>query len=116
MTFRARHLLGIEDLAPDEIVTLLDLADSYVDVNRQGLSKKDVLRGRTVINLFLEPSTRTQSSFELAGKRLSADVINISLGQYWKKIGVNPGNDPVRRQQMTLKGLLAEAFLLGASG
>jgi aspartate carbamoyltransferase catalytic subunit len=71
-----RHLLGIEGLSADEITFLLDLADTYVDLNRQEDKKKSLLSGRTVINLFFESSTRTRTSFELAGKRLSADVIN----------------------------------------
>jgi aspartate carbamoyltransferase catalytic subunit len=73
-----RHLLGIEGLSPEEIIGLLDLAEEYVDLNRQ-IDKKRSLRGRTIINLFFEASTRTQSSFELAGKRLGADVMNMSV-------------------------------------
>ena len=79
MTFRARHLLGIEHLAPDEITTLLDLADRYAEQNRKGVSHKDVLAGLTQINMFFENSTRTQASFELAGKRLGADVMNMAM-------------------------------------
>ncbi|MEN3380541.1 MAG: aspartate carbamoyltransferase catalytic subunit [Hyphomicrobiales bacterium] len=74
-----RHLLGIEGLSPDEITGLLDLAEEYVDLNRQIDKKRSSLRGRTIINLFFEASTRTQSSFELAGKRLGADVMNMSV-------------------------------------
>src|SRR6476659_3919709 len=74
-----RHLLGIEGLPPHDIVTLLDLADAAVDVSRQVEKKKSVLRGRTQINLFFEASNRTQASFELAGKRLGADVMNMSV-------------------------------------
>ena len=73
------HLLGIEGLGPDEITALLDLADRWVDRNRAAPGKSDLLRGRTQINLFFEASTRTQSSFELAGKRLGADVVNMSV-------------------------------------
>ncbi len=72
------HLLGIEGLAPSDIETVLDLADEYVARNRQLDKKQSVLRGRTQINLFFENSTRTRTSFELAGKRLGADVINMS--------------------------------------
>jgi aspartate carbamoyltransferase catalytic subunit len=79
MTYRARHLLGIEPLHPTEITTLLDLADSYVDLNRQAQKHSDVLAGLTQINMFFENSTRTQASFELAGKRLGADVMNMSM-------------------------------------
>ena len=73
-----RHLLGIEGLSRDEITGLLDLAEEFVELNRQVEKKRVSLRGRTQINLFFEVSTRTQSSFELAGKRLGADVMNMS--------------------------------------
>lgn len=77
--FSQPHLLGIEGLSASEITYLLNLADSYVDLSRQLDKKLDRLKGRTLINLFFEPSTRTQSSFELAGKRLSADVMNMPV-------------------------------------
>ena len=76
----SRHLLAIEDLSPVEITVLLDLGEQYVALNREVSKKRDTLRGRTLINLFFESSTRTQSSFELAGKRLGADVMNMSVG------------------------------------
>src|SRR5438067_7535443 len=82
-----RHLLGIEGLSPEEITGLLDLAEEYVDLNRQIDKKRSSLRGRTIINLFFEASTRTQSSFELAGKRLGADVMNMSVGNSSVKKG-----------------------------
>jgi aspartate carbamoyltransferase catalytic subunit len=75
-----RHLLGIEGLTREEIIGLLDLAEEFVDLNRQIEKKRTSLRGRTQINLFFENSTRTQASFELAGKRLGADVMNMSVG------------------------------------
>ena len=74
-----RDLLGIEGLSADEITMLLDLAESYVEQNRQADKKSSILRGRTVINLFFENSTRTRTSFELAGKRLGGDVINMQV-------------------------------------
>jgi len=77
--YRRKHLLAIEGLHPPEIEQLLDLADSYVLLNRSGKTQRDLLRGRTLINLFFEDSTRTRTSFELAGKRLGADVINMSV-------------------------------------
>jgi aspartate carbamoyltransferase catalytic subunit len=82
-----RHLLGIEGLSAHEINGLLDLADEYVEVNRQIEKKRSSLRGRTLINLFFEASTRTQSSFELAGKRLGADVMNMAVGNSSLKKG-----------------------------
>jgi len=78
-SFTRRHLLTCEDLTAGEIGALLDLADTAAEVNRQINKKRDALRGRTLINLFFEASTRTQSSFELAGKRLGADVMNMSV-------------------------------------
>jgi aspartate carbamoyltransferase catalytic subunit len=77
--FSRRHLLTCEELNASEITALLDLADKAADSNRQINKKRDVLRGRTLINLFFEASTRTQSSFELAGKRLGADVMNMNM-------------------------------------
>ncbi len=79
MFYRRKHLLAIEGLEPPEISQLLDLAESYVLLNRSGKTQRDLLRGRTLINLFFEDSTRTRTSFELAGKRLGADVINMSV-------------------------------------
>jgi aspartate carbamoyltransferase catalytic subunit len=79
MNWRAKHLLGIEHLGPDEITTLLDLADQYVTLNRQRIKRADALAGLTQINMFFENSTRTQASFEIAGKRLGADVMNMAM-------------------------------------
>ena len=79
MTFTQKHLLGIEHLAPAEITTLLDLADQYVALNRRDVKHGDALAGLTQVNMFFENSTRTQASFELAGKRLGADVMNMSM-------------------------------------
>ncbi len=79
MRYPHRHLLAIEGMHPPEIAFLLDLAESYVLLNRSGKTQRDLLRGRTLINLFYEDSTRTRTSFELAGKRLGADVINMSV-------------------------------------
>src|SRR2546421_2693614 len=77
--FGHRHLLGIEGLTPDDISHVLDLADGYVELNRQAEKKNAQLRGRTLINCFFENSTRTRTSFEVAGKRLGADVINMAV-------------------------------------
>ena len=73
-----KHLLGISELSPAEIVHILDTAETFRAISQREIKKVPTLRGRTVINLFFEPSTRTRTSFELAGKRLSADTINIS--------------------------------------
>jgi aspartate carbamoyltransferase catalytic subunit len=73
------HLLGIEGLSREEISGLLDLSEEFVELNRQIEKKRASLRGRTLINMFFEASTRTQASFELAGKRLGADVMNMSV-------------------------------------
>jgi aspartate carbamoyltransferase catalytic subunit len=78
IAFPKRHFLSVGDLDPVQVGELLDLADGFVALNRQRAKKIDLLKGRTLINLFFEASTRTQSSFELAGKRLGADVVNMS--------------------------------------
>jgi aspartate carbamoyltransferase catalytic subunit len=77
--FPHRHLLGIEGLSADEITFLLDISEQFVEQNRRADKKHATLHGRTVINLFFEDSTRTRTSFELAGKRLGSDVINMSV-------------------------------------
>jgi aspartate carbamoyltransferase catalytic subunit len=82
-----RHLLGIRDLSPADIEILLDRADAAVAISRRPDKKTSSLRGRTQINLFYEASTRTQSSFELAGKRLGADVMNMSVASSSVKKG-----------------------------
>ncbi len=79
MTFRQKHLLGIEPLHPDEIRTLLDLADRYADLNRNSGPTEKALSGLTQVNMFFENSTRTLASFELAGKRLGATVMNMAM-------------------------------------
>lgn len=82
-----RHLLGIEGLSHLDIEALLERAETYVALSRQVEKKTATLRGRTQINLFFEPSTRTQASFELAGKRLGADVMNMSVSSSSVKKG-----------------------------
>lgn len=78
-TFKRKDLLGIRDLSAEEINTILQTADTFRDVSRREVKKVPALRGKTVINLFFENSTRTRTSFELAAKRLSADAVNISV-------------------------------------
>jgi aspartate carbamoyltransferase catalytic subunit len=74
-----KHLLGIRELSAEQITHLLDTAESFRDISQREIKKVPALRGRTVINLFFEPSTRTRTSFEIAAKRLSADAVNISV-------------------------------------
>jgi aspartate carbamoyltransferase catalytic subunit len=76
--FPHRHLLGIGHLEPVDILQILDLGDTFLEIGERAIKKVPTLRGRTVINLFLENSTRTRTSFEIAAKRMSADAINIS--------------------------------------
>ncbi len=79
MAFNRKDLLGIRELSVEEIKTILDTTDSFKEVSARSIKKVPTLRGKTVINLFFESSTRTRTSFELAAKRLSADAINISV-------------------------------------
>jgi aspartate carbamoyltransferase catalytic subunit len=76
--FNLKNILGTKSLSKEDIITILDTADSFKEISTRPIKKVPTLRGKTVINLFFEPSTRTRTSFEIAGKRLSADVINIS--------------------------------------
>jgi aspartate carbamoyltransferase catalytic subunit len=76
--FAQRHLLGIEPLTAEELRTVIDLGERFLEIAERPIKKVPTLRGKTVINLFLEPSTRTRTSFEIAAKRLSADAVNIS--------------------------------------
>jgi aspartate carbamoyltransferase catalytic subunit len=78
MPLKRKDLLGIADLSPEEINLILDTAETFRDINQRQIKKVPTLRGKTVINLFFEASTRTRTSFEIAAKRLSADAINIS--------------------------------------
>ena len=73
-----QNIITTKDLDAKDIETILDTADSFKEISTRAIKKVPTLRGRTIINLFFEPSTRTRTSFEIAGKRLSADVINIS--------------------------------------
>lgn len=78
MTFPRKDILGTQGMDASEISSILDVTESFVEVSTREVKKVPTLRGKTIINLFYEPSTRTRTSFEIAGKRLSADVINIS--------------------------------------
>jgi aspartate carbamoyltransferase catalytic subunit len=81
MAFERKHILGLEELTPGEISLILDTAESMKEVSERDVKKVPALRGVTVCNLFFEPSTRTRSSFEIAEKRLSADVLNFTTSQ-----------------------------------
>jgi aspartate carbamoyltransferase catalytic subunit len=78
LEFKHNHLLGIEHLKTSDILMVLDTAESMAEISAREIKKVPTLRGRTVVNLFFEPSTRTRSSFEIAAKRLSADILNFS--------------------------------------
>jgi aspartate carbamoyltransferase catalytic subunit len=78
VTFDHEHLLDIESLSKKDILTILDSAESFVEISTREVKKVPILRGKTIFNLFFEPSTRTRSTFELAAKRLSADVVNFN--------------------------------------
>lgn len=78
MSFRHKHILGTEQLSREDIELILDTADSFKEINSRTIKKVPTLRGKTIVNLFYEASTRTRTSFEIAGKRLSADTINIT--------------------------------------
>ncbi|TLY39219.1 MAG: aspartate carbamoyltransferase, partial [Nitrospirae bacterium] len=78
MSLKRKDLLGIQDLTVEEINLVLETAESFKEVTGREIKKVPTLRGKTVVNLFFEPSTRTRTSFELAAKRLSADVINFA--------------------------------------
>jgi aspartate carbamoyltransferase catalytic subunit len=103
--FPHRHLLGIQDLSPDEITYLLDLSHAYAEHNRARGGKLDLLAGKTLINLFFEDSTRTRTSFELAGMRLGADVINIAVANSSIKKG-----ETIIDTAMTLNAMHADAL------
>jgi aspartate carbamoyltransferase catalytic subunit len=107
LRFDHRHLLGIQDLSPDEITFLLDLSNTYAERNRTADRKLSLLDGKTVINLFFEESTRTRTSFELAGKRLGADVINIAVASSSIKKG-----ETVIDTAVTLNAMHADALVV----
>jgi aspartate carbamoyltransferase catalytic subunit len=91
-----KHLLGIQDLSINDVNLILNESQSFIKLNQSKNKRLDVLKGKTQINLFFEPSTRTQSSFELAGKRLGADVMSMNMGNSAIKKGetlIDTGND-----------------------
>jgi aspartate carbamoyltransferase catalytic subunit len=110
---KRKDLLGIEDLSRDEILEILDTAESFQEVSTRPIKKVPTLRGKTVINLFFEASTRTRTSFEIAGKRLSADVVNISSSSS----SVSKGETLIDTAR-TLDAMAADCVVIrhGASG
>jgi aspartate carbamoyltransferase catalytic subunit len=102
-----KHLLSIQDLAPEDIVRVLDTAESFREVGTRVIKKVPALRGRTVVNLFYENSTRTRISFELAAKRLSADVINFSTSGS----SVSKG-ESLKDTALTLQAMGADAVVI----
>ncbi len=109
----SRHLLSIRDLTSEDAITLLDSASAFWELSRRSIKKAPTLRGKTIINLFFENSTRTRTSFELAGKRLSADVINISVQSSSAKKG-----ESLRDTVATLDAMHPDVCVIrhGASG
>src|SRR5690349_170727 len=102
-----RDLLGIEGLSAASISALLDLSETYIDTNRSLVKRRDTLAGRTVINLFFEASTRTRTSFEVAAKRLGADVINMEVAASSVKKG-----ETLLDTAMTLNAMLPDALVV----
>jgi aspartate carbamoyltransferase catalytic subunit len=102
-----RDLLGIEGLSAASISALLDLSETYIDTNRSLMKRRDTLAGRTVINLFFEASTRTRTSFEVAAKRLGADVINMEVAASSVRKG-----ETLLDTAMTLNAMLPDALVV----
>lgn len=102
-----RHLLGIEGLTAATIAALLDLSETYIDTSRSLVKKRDVLAGRTIINLFFENSTRTRTSFEVAAKRLGADVVNMEVQSSSTRKG-----ETLLDTAMTLNAMLPDALVV----
>ena len=107
MSWHRKHLLDIESLTADEIVTVLDTARAFKAVGERAIKKVPALRGKTVINLFVEPSTRTRTSFELAAHRLSADVINFNAEASSLKKG-----ETLKDTARNLQALNADIFIV----
>ena len=105
-----KHLLSIADLDRESLLRLLDAAEGHLALQDERVKKRDHLRGRTVINLFFEDSTRTRISFEAAAKRLSADVINFSA----KGSSVSKG-ESLKDTALTLQAMGADAVVVGAA-
>ena len=113
MTWKRKHLLDIESLSVEELVTILDTARAFKAVGERAIKKVPALRGKTVVNLFVEPSTRTRISFELAAQRLTADVINFSAEASSFRKG-----ETLKDTALNLQALNADIIILrhGAAG
>ena len=105
-SLRRKDLLGIADLAPEEISLVLDTAEAMKEIGSRPIKKVPALRGKTVVNLFFEPSTRTRTSFEIAEKRLSADTLNIAIasssvvkGRNARRYRAQPRGDAARHDR-----------------
>jgi aspartate carbamoyltransferase catalytic subunit len=106
-SFPHRHLLDIERLSVNDIETVIKLAERYAEQNRAGKRKTDKLSGKTVVNLFFEPSTRTRTSFEIAARRLGADVVNVPVDQSSAKKG-----ETLLDTALTLDSMLIDALVV----
>lgn len=104
--FSHRHILGIQQLSKADIETVLDLASSYVEQNKKANKRIEKLAGRTIVNLFFEPSTRTRTSFEIAAKRLGADVVNVPLEHSSTKKGETLLDTALNLDAMNIDGLV----------
>src|SRR6188472_338649 len=107
MSWNRRHLLDIESLSAEEILTVLDTAKAFKAVGERAIKKVPALRGKTVVNLFIEPSTRTRISFELSEQRLSADIINFTAEASSLKKG-----ESLRDTARTLEALSADIIIV----
>src|SRR5262245_50988486 len=114
MPLKRKDLLGIADLTPEEIILILDTAETFRDVNKRQIKKVPTLRGKTVINLFFEASTRTRTSFEIAAKRLSADAINISASTSSMVKGETLVDTAMNLQAMAPDAIVIRHFSSGA--
>jgi aspartate carbamoyltransferase catalytic subunit len=107
MSLTRKDMLGTQDLNASELAYILDVTESFLEVSTREVKKVPTLRGKTIINLFYEPSTRTRTSFEIAGKRLSADVINISTSSSSVVKG-----ESLKDTAMTLAAMAADVIVI----
>jgi aspartate carbamoyltransferase catalytic subunit len=114
MNFNRKHLLGIRELEAGEISHLLDTAETFREISKRDIKKVPALRGRTVINLFFEPSTRTRTSFEIAAKRLSADAVNVSVSTSSVSKGETLGDTARNLEAMSPDCIVVRHSMAGA--